>query len=433
MSAPIQDYYQTVQLSLAGVTTPINAIGDYTATVVGDNFSNYIQQIANVYNVASSPGNTATMTAADVTTVNNALAGLYNLAQNGVVVNGVTNYLTTQMASTLDTLARTFVAAGFSIPGIPSSTDQVAALQAWKDLSTLSSTITAALQAGLNSPQLNQSLQAMIEIDYVAQANNMVEGQLGTLQTALSTTQSVLNTLAAVQGLHNQVAISSKPPFGFDYLSGYGSGSNYVNAYTKAGSQYFGTVVQAFVPGNMAITTTVTSTRVLGGNTLTIYGTSVVLTSQGQQMINQLQLYRNSIIAEISNLNTILTASQKTATGSLYSSLQTVLSNLPNFSALTAKAAGPVTVAESLQTVQYSSLTTWLTDNYNSTTDYSAAGTYQNNITQAITAAQSLNDTQSQNVQNYLFIFQQYYNSASTILQSLTQIIQQIAQGIQGR
>jgi hypothetical protein len=48
----------------------------------------------------------------------------------------------------------------------------------------------------------------------------------------------------------------------------------------------------------------------------------------------------------------------------------------------------------------------------------------------AITSAQGLNDTQTEQVRQYMFIFEEYYKSASALLNAITQIIQKFAQGI---
>ncbi|MGA8164356.1 MAG: hypothetical protein WB791_04935 [Waddliaceae bacterium] len=57
-------------------------------------------------------------------------------------------------------------------------------------------------------------------------------------------------------------------------------------------------------------------------------------------------------------------------------------------------------------------------------------GLIQRNINAAITAGQSLNDSQKSEVRRYLFVFEEYYKSASAILNKLTQILERIAQGI---
>ncbi|MEC7839971.1 MAG: hypothetical protein VX777_08035 [Chlamydiota bacterium] len=56
------------------------------------------------------------------------------------------------------------------------------------------------------------------------------------------------------------------------------------------------------------------------------------------------------------------------------------------------------------------------------------AGSLQQNITTAITAAQGLNTEQQESVQSFLFTFQEYYKSASALLNSITQIVEKFAQ-----
>jgi hypothetical protein len=58
------------------------------------------------------------------------------------------------------------------------------------------------------------------------------------------------------------------------------------------------------------------------------------------------------------------------------------------------------------------------------------AGQIQRDLAGAITAGQSLNATQQQTVQQYMFVFEEYYKSAASILNSITQIIQTMAQNM---
>jgi hypothetical protein len=68
--------------------------------------------------------------------------------------------------------------------------------------------------------------------------------------------------------------------------------------------------------------------------------------------------------------------------------------------------------------------------NSNYLRDASKAGSIQDNITFAITAAQSLNDSQKEQVRRYMYVFEEYYKSASSLLAAISQLIQKIAQGI---
>lgn len=76
-----------------------------------------------------------------------------------------------------------------------------------------------------------------------------------------------------------------------------------------------------------------------------------------------------------------------------------------------------------------SGLTAWLFDGYNqrNTPNAALAGLFQQHIESALTASQSLNNSQSLKVEQFLYVFEQYYQSASAVLQKLTQIIKDIA------
>lgn len=58
------------------------------------------------------------------------------------------------------------------------------------------------------------------------------------------------------------------------------------------------------------------------------------------------------------------------------------------------------------------------------------AGLFQQNITLAITACQGTNNSQTQQVQALLYVFEEYYQSAASVLATITQLIKTFAQGI---
>lgn len=74
----------------------------------------------------------------------------------------------------------------------------------------------------------------------------------------------------------------------------------------------------------------------------------------------------------------------------------------------------------------------WIMDNYHTfaSPEATSAGKIQQNITNAITAAQSTNDAQKEEVRNSLLVFEQFYKSAAAVLTSLSQLIVKMAQGI---
>lgn len=82
----------------------------------------------------------------------------------------------------------------------------------------------------------------------------------------------------------------------------------------------------------------------------------------------------------------------------------------------------------------------WLIDGYNTQPStggagagVASAGSINQNITSAITAAESLNTTQSTQVSSYLQTYQSYFQAAASMLTQMNQIIMQMAQNMTGR
>lgn len=113
--------------------------------------------------------------------------------------------------------------------------------------------------------------------------------------------------------------------------------------------------------------------------------------------------------------------------------IATVLDDLYRYigDTLTANSA-PIT-----QTNALDGLRAWIMDNQDKhATDSNPvnqalaknAGDIQRNIQDAMTAATNLNDKQKNDFSRYMFIFQEFYQSAAAMLTALTQMIQKIAQ-----
>lgn len=118
---------------------------------------------------------------------------------------------------------------------------------------------------------------------------------------------------------------------------------------------------------------------------------------------------------------------------SLGGKIATVLDDLYKYigNTLTANSA-PVTQANALD-----GLRAWIMDNQDKhATDTNPvnqalaknSGDIQRNLQDAMTAATNLNDKQKNDFSRYMFIFQEFYQSAAAMLTSLTQMIQKIAQ-----
>ena len=117
-----------------------------------------------------------------------------------------------------------------------------------------------------------------------------------------------------------------------------------------------------------------------------------------------------------------------------YSKLKTISQDFDKlFARLSTDPNAPIPANSTFSAQQKASaLVRWIIDNYDKRqgVDANLGGAAQQNVTFAITSAQSLNDTQKEDVRRFLFVFEEYYKSASAMLQAITQIIQKMAQGI---
>ncbi|MCE5319038.1 MAG: hypothetical protein LLG04_16960 [Parachlamydia sp.] len=280
-----------------------------------------------------------------------------------------------------------------------------------------------------NKTELNaHTEQALLQLVYVRTSNDMIGDAMTNLDLALQTTQSVLNILQALQNLHNNISVQSKSAFPFIFSTGQlllpsgtplvsgvlqvrssaagtihiistvipnlfdgGSrdASNYQAAYNKAASAYFGKAIDPFF-----IFTSPTSP----GFT---------------QFVATLQTLKDKLRLEISALTKQTPSAQLNDPTTLLANIRKVYNELPtNFG--------------------FSAVEKWALDNYNlhGSTATGLGGNLQNDLTFAITAAETLNDTQKEKVRRFLFIFQQYYQSAAAVLSAIHQIVNQMAQKI---
>jgi len=409
-----------------------------------------------------------------VSEVNNALKELTQLAKYGVLVtasgqviypssivsagylaaHGLSNkvppsagkssyrqYLMTMtMAQDYDAILRSLVAVGVNTnaagTNVPSLT--LAQAQQWLNLSVQVPAIANIVQAAeLAGYAGGKSLQAMIEIDYVQRGNQIITQNMAQLQSALNTTQQVLNYLASLQNLHNQITVNSST-FNFCYgaTAGTNGPSGWSQNYQQAASAFFNSPVTPVLLNTVSpIIATYHSARtstLLGGIPVSFPAYVTYSTNYNAsgyvEAYKQLVNIRVQLSAQLSKLSAITSAGDRANTTSLYGSLAKVLKDLNTSFTVNGQ---PVTSATS-PSAAFQGFKNWMLDNYSAynSPNVTNAGQFQQHITFAITAAENLNDTQKATVRSYLFIFEEYYKSASAALQAITQIIQKMAQNI---
>ncbi len=445
--------FTTPYVSVDGIPSAIPTQLEYTSQAMSSAYYNSIAAFVNVLNIQPSTGQpdpALAITSANVNQINAALYELTNLAKYGIIITssgqvfypssvvsagylaahnltsqsppsaGKSTYslslMTMTMAQDYNSILQSLAAVGVNVSTAGNTIPSVSNAQVmqWRDLAVQVSAIADIVQgAELEGYGGSQSLQGLLETDYVQAGNEIISNNMAQLNSALNVTQNILNSLAQLQNIHNEVTTSASTFNGpktsaFDYASTYGQGSpsGWAGVYQQAASAFF----------NAPVTPVIISTVAPG---------SPGYVSAYQQLVS----VRKSLSAELTQLSAITPTSTLSNSTSLYQTLKKVLSDLNT--AFVTSTGTPIVSATSPGAAS-AGFRKWMLDNYSAYNNPTAtqAGQYQQDITFAITAGENLNDTQKETVRNFLFIFEEYYQSAAAALQAITQIIQQMAQNI---
>lgn len=456
-----------VSFNLQDVTNPITVTSEYTDPSVN---SFWAQEFGVINNIFQTPS--ANLTQQDGADLWAAVNSLRLAAINGFDTatgqplltgqqpQGQKAYITFDMANSLNLLIKSLETAGFDTVNPPGSTDLTSQIKQWQDLNQ-AGVSNILIQLG-DAVTNNRTLQSMIELEYVKQGNDILGNNLQDLQSAMQVTYNALNELQLAQTLKNklQAATRSIPnptidgslqqnqwsvtTFGqvspSDPLPGGNSQQQTVEGYTQA---YKVAMQDAF--GNpIGVDLTVTQSDI----------------TQFVQVINKLADLKNQLQQQYdTQLQAAKAAgtdpSQYPAPPPLIQDIDTVIGDM---NATGAANQPPIDIPDVTLASQfgYSALTYnnqtfpanswdinpssttalqrmlyWIYDGYSST-NVTQSGQYQTDLTTAITSGQNLNDTQKEDLQRYMYLFQQFYQSASSILQSMTSIITKMGQNIRG-
>lgn len=539
--------------ALVGVNgIQVSAQREYTSQTVLDIYAANMKIIRDFMGDVNGPGSDAGITPGHTgPDLINAIEALRDLAIQGRVSDlgsgfQKTYYLTNQMAGTLDFLFKSLETAGVTVSrtdiNVPTS---ALWFQRWYDLGAGTPLLQNIFMAALIAEGSNSSLQSMVELQYVKNANDLLGEKMGDLQQALQLTKESLSLLTNIQNLHNLIQVSNRPPFS-TFFKIFQSNASYQAQYTAAASAYFAMpLVPTLLHDNWTIPTYLGFLNYISniavGNVHNFTTNTLVLTKETNDLmpasfktrynlqppngiesgdppvytytsyaeimdydasylglggvdptsiggieegvlahfnikytsafgpgatftgvttqpsfkfdrfgtidineimsatlglsrttgaagletdIQNLVTYRNALSAQIAILHT-LNPQGAADPNSLETRLKVVLTNI---SAVFVTSNGQRVTTSTSVASAYTGFKKWMLDKYGSGDNN--AGQIQQDITNAIAAGQSLNDTQKENVRQFLFIFEEFYKSASAILQTLTQIIERIAQGL---
>lgn len=442
---------------------PANRV-EYTTGSVKQIFQDNIEAIQAVFNTS-----TGSLTGADYDNLIAALNNLKTVAANGQVdpISGQTFYLTAEMTISLNLLIESLQAAGIP-PVIPPTSDptKIWLLQGWQSLASFG--VADILKNSLiYSVSATRTLQSLLQLEYVKAGNDYLSQHMVDLANALSTTQGVLNSLGVVQNVSNQIAVPAVGDLNFPPVNdaGFWTATGGFTTLAKNVANRFGQLNALLnnipQPANTfvgALQQEIASVGPSGSIDNLTGAAGIVASAANSNDVNYEGWYRIFASAHFTQVipiaqptstsaSDLLAAKQqlmqevvileqqnpsvtRTTPGSLaYFVYQVALSISSHFSSInTSVLTGPA-----LQAAYLSAVSQWIIDNQDQkqgSVGAAQAGAIQNKISQAVTAAQSLNDQQKANVNLVQFTYQQFVQSASDALSTINGLVSEIARAM---
>lgn len=344
--------------------------------------------------------------------------------------SGVTSLTTTMdqyMAQGLDKLIRSLRAAGWDPIADPTGGTAAAALAqitapATSSIYGIASVVQKAIAASalahvIGSAALtdSMSIQQVLMVDYVSRGNEILFAEMQKLKDAIDLNQSALSYLNSLQDLMNQkdpqkfimqlqllngVNVNPQNPQGvFDtfekqtYDQSLGTLTRIGNE-TPAGLQaYFNNLATgATIPTDAQLAT--------GAFDDLSTATTVIAGYSAAQIIANLNYLTTQIGGQAANA---------ASSGGLIQALNKIKSDFTSL-----QSSDPANVFKN-----------WIQD-----TQAGDAGAFQRNLSNGIVSSQSFNDTQREKLREVMFVFEEFYKSATGLLSRLTQLLEKMADGI---
>jgi len=344
--------------------------------------------------------------------------------------------MTRYMAEQVDQLIRTLRAAGWQMgasvenpPG--TAAPWLLAVQTNLKLTTpddrpiydIDSIITAALSAAehalIEEDEFSQSecLQQLLMVDYISRGNQLLFEEMSTLKDAININQNVLSYLNSLQDLMNQ-----KDPEHFimklEFLSG---GSDDEAAWQEFERETFNQELgtEARLPG-VSEQDIIDYISIVSDQNYTHLGD----VAEGSGTGSMAGAFVTLDPADVEQLTYIFDAR-----------VTTIITNLEKHKADLEIAAGQAgtplanqldKILNDFQALEgEEKLITWIQD-YESGQE----GEFQRHLNDAVVASQALNDTEREELRRVMFVYEEFYKSATAMLSRITQLIERMASSI---
>ncbi|MBA3721568.1 MAG: hypothetical protein H0W88_04110 [Parachlamydiaceae bacterium] len=403
-----------MEISIVGIGSAFIQVNEYFSMPLLQRFTNDMGTLKIVLDKASHPPYTPVP--ADYDTILSAVQNLADLAKNGIVdttTPPTQTYLNSAMADSLNLVMQTLKVAGISAASsfnIPDS-EKIQQVTIWQSLASygveqimidavsLIVSLTQAVDPTTGQPvaiPTGRTLQGMLELEYVKNSNDLLFNKLSGLQSALKITNNIVNILNGFQRIFNLIQVSQRtPPF---VMPTGVTVSLFRIAYSAAATAYFSQIF----PG---VTLEATTPLDLWASKIQLSNayTQLLLANPSAGTASSLGSYLQNLIHDVSVAYSVFNTTPLT--------MQELYTTNPTLFNTMFKPGAAIWILDGAQ--------------FPPTSQY-AAGEVQNHLQLATTTAQNLNSEQKDNVKSYLYIFQQFYESASNMLSRITAALEKM-------
>ncbi|MBA2369889.1 MAG: hypothetical protein H0V82_12860 [Candidatus Protochlamydia sp.] len=442
-----------MQMAITGIGVASVNFSEYNSYNALQKYTDLIIPIKNVFQKAPS-----SLSANDYNIIIGQVAQLKLLAEQGVDdTNGTQtfkSFMNEDMAAQLDDIMRTLAVVG--IPPDPaaaplSNGEKIGTLMAWQNLSQFQIDVLKSLNKALSflpnayqytvdvtNPgtgavtKLNvlgspsQTLQSLLEVEFVGAGNQQMSGKMSLLEEALELSRRVLTSLTAVQNLANQIQVNNPiPEYALPLNYTMVTNTNPITGVVTTTKSFLGLIEyrKAYKASASAYFTQIFPSAVPLANT------AEKLLKTKQDLWNQMLELEAANAGNVDPITGLPAPVDRNTKGSLANAVYLVVKDI------SAAFNGLTTSDPQLQQKLIDGVKTWIIDNQNLKIDDTAGvnkgGQIQDRISSALSAAENLEEGQRENVRRFLFVFQQFYKSAAAMLTLLGQLFEKINRGIE--
>lgn len=331
----------------------------------------------------------------------------------------ITTTMDRYMAESLDRLVRTMRATGydpitayfFSIPATEGLIELLINRPTVYNATQITSlAISQAVQARVigDATTGSQSLQQLLMVDYVSRGNELLFNEMTKLREAINLNQTALGYLNSLQDLMNQ-----KDPQRFILALQYLNAVNIAQNVESAYNQFEVDTFKQELGAAPKFTDAQLKQYILGLNSTP--DTPSLNTPPNEPTTPAQEAFK---------------ALSTTMSDAWSYNIQRIRANLDTLINQIGAAAGSTRLVQALKVIRGDFDTVGTVQDWVKDFGQGREGDYQRHINDSMVASQAFNDTQREELRRVMFVFEEFYKSATAMLSRMTQLLEKMASAI---